>query len=158
MKNNHGWGLRAELWICLVLIIFFGIAVILIQKVVNQMNEGISTEGKNNNEGSNIQNVDNNSTNKTINYNNLEDEMIVGAKKYYNKYYLDHDLQGTVTVTVVRLKTEEIIEPLKAYEVECSGYIEIESSNGDIKYYPYLKCGNLYQTNGYNEVHDNLDL
>ena len=39
MNNNRGWGLRSELWICLGMILFFAIAVILINRVFNNMDE-----------------------------------------------------------------------------------------------------------------------
>lgn len=149
--NNRGWGLRAELWICLCLVVAFVIAVVLIQRIVNQINYSVTTE-----ESSNY--PSNSTGNITVNYTNLEDELVIGAKKYINKYYSNRDLEAKLTITVVRLKIEEMIDKLSVNGIECSGYVEMQNSSSEVKYYPYIRCGNLYQTNGYNEEHDNLDL
>ena len=61
-------------------------------------------------------------------------------------------------MTVVRLQTEEMLDKLEVNGVKCSGYIKIEKTEEDFKYYPFLKCGSLYQTSGYNENLDNTDL
>lgn len=170
MKNNGGWGLRAELIICLILTIFFGIAVVLIGSVVNRLND------INNNDNNNVITNDNNviiqennkendskleieekqeentSIDKNINFNSLEDKLVRAGVMYANKYYKDDKL----TVTVVRLQTEEILKDLSINDTKCTGYVEIEKDES-FKYYPYIKCGDLYQTQGYDETKDNLD-
>lgn len=174
MKSNGGWGLRAELVICLVLTIFFGIAVILIGKVVNTLNDEININDNNNNsetvqgnkdviiqennkeDGSDVE-VNNEINNQlkddeNINFNSLEDKLVSAGVMYANKYYKDSKL----TVTVVRLQTEGILNELSIDDTKCSGYIEIEKDES-FKYYPYIKCGDLYETKGYEEIKDNLD-
>lgn len=173
MKNNGGWGLRAELAICLVLTIFFGIAVVLIGRVVNTLNEDINMNSNNNSETveeskdiiineNNKKDESNIEVNKeadnqlkeevNVNFNSLEDKLVSAGVMYANKYYKDSKL----TVTVVRLKTEGILNDLSINDIKCSGYIEIEKGDS-FKYYPYIKCGNLYQTKGYDKLKDNLD-
>lgn len=171
MKNNGGWGLRAELVICLILTIFFGIAVLLIGKVVNTLNENVNgnnnnnpvindnnviIEETNNKNDSDLKNENNDdeeiNVDGNVNYNSLEDKLVSAGVMYANKYYKDSKL----TVTVVRLQTEGILNELSLNDINCSGYIEIEKDE-TFKYYPYIKCGDLYETKGYDEIKDNLD-
>lgn len=165
MKNNGGWGLRAELVICLVLTIFFGIAVLLIGRVVSRLNDINGNDNKNHvvddsdiiiNENNNKNDSDlqgENSDEETkFNFNSLEDKLVQAGVMYANKYYKDSKL----TVTVVRLQTEEILTELSIDGTKCSGYIEIEKDE-TFKYYPYIKCGDSYETKGYERIKDNLD-
>lgn len=171
MKKNGGWGLRAELVICLVLTIFFGIAVILIGRVVSRLND-INGNDKNNHvvNDNNVIIQENNNKNdfyfqnendteekteveENINYNSLEDKLVSAGVMYANKYYKD----SILTVTVVRLQTEGILNELSINDIKCSGYIEIEK-DGSFKYYPYIKCGVLYETSGYDKNKDNIEL
>lgn len=173
MKNNRGWGLRSELWICLALIIFFAIAVILINNVVERLretdiieSESLNTEIitepiiKKEDEIIKDNNSDHNNQNNTIeyNYSNLEDELVSATKLYVNKYYSSKEVNGILKVTVVRLKTEELLKPLMYNDTECSGYVQFEKSDNGTMYYPYIKCGDIYKTSGYLEANDNLDL
>lgn len=173
MKNNGGWGLRAELVICLILTIFFAIAVFLISKVFKPLNEDINMNDnynsgvvednndviiqENNKENSSKfesedkQDEDKN-VDENINFNSLEDKLVRAGVMYANKYYKDSKLM----VTIVRLQTEGILSELSINDTKCSGYIEIEKDDS-FKYYPYIKCGDLYQTKGYDETKDNLD-
>lgn len=175
MKDNHGWGLRAELLICLILTVFFAIAVVLIGRVVNTLNEDININKDNNSEiiqdnnkngviiseenngTTNDNNVETNnygvSNEESVNYNSLEDKLVSAGVLYANKYYKDSQL----TVTVVRLQTENMLNELIVEDTKCSGYVEIEKDE-TFKYYPYIKCGDKYETNGYDEVKDNTDL
>ena len=170
MKNNGGWGLRAELVICLVLTIFFGIAVLLIGRVVNRLNDingndnnnavvndnnNVIIQENNNNDSkfeSEEKQHENTNVDEDTNFNTLEDKLVSAGVMYANKYYKDSKL----TVTVVRLQTEGILNELSLNDINCSGYIEIEKDE-TFKYYPYIKCGDLYETKGYDEIKDNLD-
>ena len=169
MKNNGGWGLRSELWICLALTIFFAIAVILINQVVSKLNEDINTEGNRPNvsekvDDSNIiiENQNDNvveekeeiieATDEKLNYNTLEDKLVSAGVVYANKYYKDKPL----VVTVVRLQTEGMLKELDFENTKCSGYIEIDKEDS-FTYYPYIKCGDIYETEGYDSSKDNLD-
>ena len=40
--NNNGWGLRAELGMCLVILLCFGVALFFIQDVVDKLNGDIN--------------------------------------------------------------------------------------------------------------------
>lgn len=169
MKNNGGWGLRSELWICLALTIFFAIAVILINQVVSKLNEDINTEGNRPSisekvDDSNIiiENQNDNvveekeeiieATDEKLNYNTLEDKLVSAGVVYANKYYKDKPL----VVTVVRLQTEGMLKELDFENTKCSGYIEIDKEDS-FTYYPYIKCGDIYETEGYDSSKDNLD-
>ncbi len=159
MNNDRGWGLRNELWICLAMTIFFVIAVILINSVFNSMDSDmILSQNKKDVEQTNKKN--NSDTKKEIddNHDILEDKLVIAGRKYANKYLLSQNVGSTKIVTVVRLQTENILEPLKMNNIQCSGYIKIEKIEDDFKYYPYINCGSLYKTVGYNESLDNIDL
>lgn len=170
MKNNGGWGLRSELWICLALTIFFAIAVILINQVISRLNEDITTEGnkpivsetvddsniiidnKNNNVVDEKEEIIEENAEK-LNYNVLEDKLVSAGVAYASKYYKDKPL----VVTVVRLQTESMLKELNLENTKCSGYIEIDKEDS-FTYYPYIKCGDIYETEGYDSSKDNLDL
>lgn len=175
MNNNRGWGLRNELWICFGMILFFAIAVILINKVFANMDnnsfvknddkdieevipkkDNISSEVTNNK--SEIIDDNKNEEVNTINYSNLEDKLVVAGSKYANKYLSNENISNTKVITVVRLQTEDLLKSLNINETKCSGYIKIEHNDESFKYYPYIKCGSLYQTAGYDENLDNTDL
>lgn len=155
MNNNRGWGLRSELWICLAITIFFGIAVILINRVFDNKNSDfILSQDKNVIEESNKKdNVKDNNK-----YDTLEDKLVAAGVKYTNKYLLNEEVGSIKAVTIVRLQTENVLDDLKINNIKCSGYIKIEKIDNDFKYYPYINCGNLYKTAGYNESLDNTDL
>lgn len=175
MNNNRGWGLRNELWICFAMILFFAVAVILINKVFTSMddnsivkkNDEINEEvikkdddissSTNSDKTEIIDNKEKEEIN-TINYSNLEDKLVVAGSKYASKYLTNENNNSTKIVTVVRLQTEGLLKSLNINETECSGYIKIEYNNDNFKYYPYIKCGSLYQTTGYDENLDNTDL
>lgn len=180
MNNNRGWGLRSELWICFGMIFFFAIAVILINSIYTNMDDGsllikdktveeTSKEENNKNDYSIINDTVNNKenvskkeqtddNNSSYNYVNLEDKIVVSGSKYVAKYLTNSAVGDTKVVTVVRLQTENLLDKLEIDKVLCSGYIKIEKGNEDFKYYPYLKCGDLYKTVGYSEEFDNTDL
>ena len=173
MNNNRGWGLRSELWICLGMILFFAIAVILINRVFNSMGENgnLPIKDKDTIEEvkpkEEIQNItikenDKNESNKeeiknSTNYSNLEDKVVLAGSKYASKYLVSEEFNDSKVVTVVRLQTEGMLDNLDVDGKKCSGYIKIEKYETEFKYYPFINCGS-YQTTGYNQSLDNTDL
>ena len=165
--NNRGWGLREELLICLVLIAFFGIAIMFIHKVVGYMNtsnimnikenEFTEKEQEDNRKVNNKKEEEKISTD-IINYSSLEDKLVSAGKKYVNKYNSDIKSGDKIIVTVVRLQVEDLLDSLTIDNMECSGYIEIENNVDEFKYFPYIKCGSLYETSGYDVNKDNIGL
>ena len=172
--NNRGWGLREELIICLVLITFFGIAIIFIHKVndylIDSKNENIMD--KSSNYDNKKRDTKRNTTGTTAiikkgeestvkddndKYKKLENDLTEAAIIYNNKYYTDTIYNNNYVVTVVRLKTDDILSDFKINNTYCSGYVEIEKDS-ITKYSSYIKCGNLYETKGYDKNKDNLDL
>ncbi len=160
MNNNRGWGLRSELWICLAITVFFVIAVILINRVSNDIGDDLVLPTEKN-PVVETNKKDNNSDKeelKSANYESLEDKLVLSGTKYAAKYLKNEEIGNVKYVTVVRLQTENILDKLEINNIECSGYIKIEKIDDDFKYYPYIKCGNSYKTVGYNESLDNTDL
>lgn len=177
MNNNRGWGLRSELWICLGMILFFAIAVILINRVFNDMGENGNlpikdkdtqeeVKSKEDNKQDNTPIIKENDENKanveeikeSTNYSNLEDKLVLAGSKYASKYLVSEKFNDSKVVTVVRLQTEGILDKLEVNEKKCSGYIKIEKNEDEFKYYPFIKCDNSYQTAGYEQNLDNTDL
>lgn len=151
MNNNRGWGLRSELWICLAMTVFFAIAVILINRVSNNIDGDLVLPTEKNP----TEEINKKEDNK---YTALEDKLVIAGNKYANKYLLNTILEDSKIVTIVRLQTEKLLESNEVNNIKCSGYVKIEKIDDDFKYYPYIKCGNLYKTVGYNESLDNTDL
>ena len=163
MNNNRGWGLRSELWICFGMILFFAVAVILINRVfTDAKNEGVFPTKEKDNTEEVIHNKDSNSDKEEIknstNYSNLEDKLVFAGSKYASKYLVSENFDDNKVVTIVRLQTEGLLDKLEINGTKCSGYIKIEKVEKEFKYYPYLKCGVEYQTTGYDVNFDNTDL
>lgn len=87
MNNNRGWGLRSELWICLGMILFFAIAVILINRVFNNMDENGTLPIKDKNSVEEVKPKDDNKNATTIKENDkngADKEEIKESTNYSN--------------------------------------------------------------------------
>ena len=93
-------------------------------------------------------------------YKELEDKMQNSAKDYVKKYY-DNDLleNNNYVVTLKKLQEEKMITDIKDIKSKkkCSGYVIYLKQSNNINYKAYLNCSN-YQTNGYIERYDNIEM
>ena len=148
--NNRGWGLQAMMIGVLVLMIALIITAVLINKVFGDIIEPI-------NKPNYIENSDakEESTYKT--YQEMENEIITAAKKYQKKYYSDILDGEKITVTVKNLQAEYFIDELTDIKNEktiCTGYATFLNDDDKISYKAYIKCGNSYETIGYQSYYD----
>lgn len=132
--NNRGWGLQAMMICVLVLMIALVIVAVLVNKVLEPILGSSEPVEK---------------TQTT--YQDLEQMLVDGSKKYQARYYDDLVHGEKITVTVKTLQREKMIDTItdiKDDSVICTGYVIFTLEN-EIKYYPYLKCGSNYTTKGY---------
>ena len=74
----------------------------------------------------------------------VKDEVKNGEERKSYKY------RGTVFQVQKEEKyVDELIDPND--KKECTGYVEFIQDGAKVSYKPYLKCGNNYQTEGYDE-------
>ena len=87
-------------------------------------------------------------------YTDLERILKTSAERYQNTYYQTRfDSNETLVLSYKFLRNEGFIKDkimdIKDNKTECNGYVLFEKSGASIKYYPYLKCGSNYETEGY---------
>ena len=148
--NNRGWGLQAMLVGVLVLMIALVIIAVLIQKTFNDIMEPI------NNENHYSENESKDET-KYGSYEEIENAIVSAAKKYQKEYY-SNILDGEkISVTLKNLQEEKLIgeiTDIKNDNVVCSGYAIFINDDNKIIYNAYIKCGDNYETIGYQDFYD----
>lgn len=91
---------------------------------------------------------------ETETYEDLENRLKLAAERYLNNSNYSSSIENTEswTLSYSMLKKEEYLEEIKDIKdknIECNGYVEFIQDGGQISYKPFLKCGNNYQTEGY---------
>lgn len=89
-------------------------------------------------------------------YTDLEYKLKRAAERYQNDNYqgtYDSDELWILSYKLLKEKKylKSKITDINDRSVECNGYVVFKKNNAKINYYPYLKCGSYYKTNGYNE-------
>lgn len=149
--NNRGWGLQAMLAGVLILMIALVIISVLVQKTFDNI---VPENNSNKNE---INNKVEDDKNNYTTYAEIEKDIVEAAKKYQKKYY-NNILDGEkISVTLKNLQEEKLISDIKDIKnknISCSGYAIFISDNNNILYSSYIKCGDNYETVGYQEFYD----
>ena len=146
--DDQGWGLRTMLGLCAILAFLLFFVAINIKSNFKDIFYNSSTTNDNTNDEKPGRNVKSNS------YDEIETNLIDGAKKYVSDYYSEGIPEGVrLTFTIKDLQQKgylELINDPNNNSITCSGYINVIEG----EYHPYLKCGKKYQTKGYNEQFD----
>ena len=90
---------------------------------------------------------------ETVTYEDLEHRLEKAAERYQNDTYSGNTNEKEVwALSYSMLKEEKYIDELidPNDKQECTGYVEFIQDGAKISYKPYLKCGDNYQTDGYN--------
>lgn len=142
--NKKGWGLGVFLvFIALFIICLLSVAIALrahglLDENWNWIKPGQTTNKKDD---------------KT-DYSKLEDELVIGTKKYIEEYYNNNLGLDTLNIKVKSLVDKGFIDEPKDKDGSCSGYVSVYlNSSDEITFKPYLKC-KKYETKGYTERHD----
>ena len=93
-------------------------------------------------------------SNQTIDYEDLEKSLEKAAERYQNDTYSGNTNETEVwSLSYSMLKEEKYVDELidPNDKKECTGYVEFIQDGAKVSYKPYLKCGNNYQTEGYDE-------
>lgn len=146
--NKNGWGLTNELIFILIFIICLVIVVIGLKKLS-------LLENFNPNYHSNTD-TNNGAVEKEYDYNSLEEKLRNSTIKYIEKEYNN---QLGIDTLIIQSDTLREKGYLTDYSDEngkyCSGYCEVYINENDvIEYKPYVKCDDLYETEGYVERKD----
>lgn len=93
-------------------------------------------------------------------YQDLERKLQRAAERYQNDNYQgDYNSIETWVLKYDLLKEKrylkEKITDINDRNTECTGYVKFEKNETHINYYPYLRCGNNYRTEGYDETYEN---
>ena len=139
--NKVGWGLRAELGFLLLFLICLLIATIGLHKLGLVGNNEPGVE-----EDFSIYTVGNGN----YDYESLEDEVTLAARKYYDLKY-PNGSADTIVVSVDTLKNNGYLSPIyDSRNKECKGYARILKSKTIVS---YIKCA-VYKTAGYSEDYE----
>lgn len=139
--NKVGWGLRAELGFLLLFLICLLIATIGLHKLGLVGNNEPGVE-----EDFSIYTVGNGN----YDYESLEDEVTLAARKYYDLKY-PNGSADTIVVSVDTLKNNGYLSPIyDSRNKECKGYARILKSKTIVS---YIKCS-VYKTAGYSEDYE----
>ncbi len=139
--NKVGWGLRAELGFLLLFLICLLIATIGLHKLGLVGNNEPGVE-----EDFSIYTVGNGN----YDYESLEDEVTLAARKYYDLKY-PNGSADTIVVSVDTLKNNGYLSPIyDSRNKECKGYARILRSKTIVS---YIKCS-VYKTAGYSEDYE----
>ena len=88
-----------------------------------------------------------------ITYKDLEQELKQAAERYQNDTYSGNSSETAVwELSYSMLRKEKYLDKLidpNDKNTECTGYVEFIQDGAKISYKPFLKCGNNYQTDGY---------
>lgn len=90
-----------------------------------------------------------------VTYQELEHQLKKAAERYQNDTYQGNANNKEVwSLSYSMLKEkgylDKIIDP-NDKDIECQGYVEFIQDGAIISYQPYLKCGNNYKTEGYDD-------
>jgi hypothetical protein len=131
--NNRGWGLCQMIIYCAILFFFLMVAVVLIiqlSSILQNVNiAGITT------------------------YSDIEDNVILAANNYIEKYYKEEIGTGTITITTDNMLNYKTIKETDLLPTEedkaCSGYALVKKNSDDtLNISSFIKCSN-YETVGY---------
>ena len=173
--NNKGWGLSEMLFCLCILAIAFSVAIIMINRNINDFNENIGGNNKEENEklpdkenskeeikdNENDENKEQPVVQQYKTYKEIETAMITAAQQYQEKIYGETLLEGDkISVTVKSLVNNSYLNKItdpNDEKIECSGYVTFIKENSKINYDAYLKCGDKYTTEGYLERLDTTE-
>lgn len=162
--DNKGWGLSEMLFCLCILAIAFSVAIVMINRNINDFNENIG--GNNKEENEKLPNKDDNKEEQPVikeykTYTEIENAMINSAKQYQEKNYGETLLEGDkISVTVKSLVNNNYLTKItdpNNETIECSGYVTFIKENNKIEYNAYLKCKDKYVTEGYLERLDSIE-
>ena len=91
---------------------------------------------------------------ETVTYEDLEKSLEKAAERYQNDTYSGNTNETEVwSLSYSMLREEKYLDKLidPNDKKECTGYVEFIQDGAKISYKPYLKCGDNYQTKGYDE-------
>lgn len=91
---------------------------------------------------------------ETVTYEDLENTLEKAAERYQNDTYSGNTNETEVwSLSYSMLKEEKYLDKLidPKNKKECTGYVEFIQDGAKVSYKPYLKCGNNYETEGYDE-------
>ncbi len=155
--NQNGWELKDFLIILVASFIALLIAAFIYKKNITSLfgsekTEPVKEKTNNQAEINNSENIVNND------YRELENKIKIAAERYQNDNYQGNlESKETWILTYKMLKEKRYLkESLIDQEdksIECNGYVEFKKDIAKIAYTPYIKCGNNYQTKGYDASH-----
>lgn len=149
--NNRGWGIQAMMVMTLILMLCLILVAAMIQRNFGTIFKNDPTTTDKGNAGSGTK------PDKKQTYSDLEEQVVTASKEYQKTNYNDMLDGERITVTLKMLNSKGLLSnvyDIKDNKIECSGYGLFYKKNDNITYQAYLKCGENYTTDGYNEIYD----
>ena len=140
--NQNGWGLKDAVWFIVIVCLAIFVSMVTYHRTFKGL-------------------FDNKNSVTDINhetYADVERDLENTAHTYTDNYYykvLEDGDEGIVTLR--DLQGENLIKVVRDIEddsIICSGYINFVKEEGVTTYTTYLKCGDNYETKGYQEKFD----
>lgn len=146
--NQEGWGLKDFLFILGIITLALLITAGIYRRSFKNL---FGTETKPTVEKTTV--IENES------YKDLEYKLKRAAERYQNDNY-----QGNYESTEIWILSYKLLRNSKYLKtkitdindrsIECDGYVKFEKKESKVEYYPFLKCGSHYKTNGYDEKYE----
>lgn len=146
--NQNGWGLKDFLFILgiitLALLITAGIYKRSFKNLFGSEPKPIEEETK---------------VIETETYKDLEYKLKRAAERYQNDNYQGNFESTETWILNYKLLRKdkylkEKLNDIYDRSIECNGYVRFEKRQSNIDYHPFLKCGNSYKTEGYDEKYE----
>lgn len=137
--NEEGWGLKEVL----IFIVIVFLCIFISMTVYNKTFGDLFGSGDSYNDET---------------YEDVEAQLENTAKTYTDNYYgkaLENGDEGIITIRDMQgegLLTQ--VKDIKNDSINCSGYVKFKTNNKQTIYTTFLKCGENYQTKGYQEKYD----
>ena len=146
--NKHGWGLHNEIIFILIFIVCLIIAVVGLKRLslLEEFNPNYHSNTETNNDA----------IEKTFNYQELEQKLKNSTINYIKDVYNNELGLDTLIIQADLLREKGYLSDYNDENNKyCSGYCEVYlNENGEIIYKPYVKCSELYESQGYVERKD----
>lgn len=141
--NEEGWGLKDVLIFLAIVALCLLVSMVIYKKTFTQLFYGTS---------GGITDIDRET------YQSVETDLEKTAHTYTDNYYykiLEDGDSGYVTIRNMQdKKLLKVVKDIEDDNVICSGYVYFNKIGVVTNYDAYLKCGDNYQTEGYEASHD----
>lgn len=142
--DQRGWGLS----VFLAFIVVFFIAIVLIS--IGAQKVGLDPYSNVSNPTTSVDpNVKHYTDSEISEAVGFESSVRDSAARYFMEVYGGQWSEDRSILTVSKLIEKSYLQPFSVAGNSCGGYVKVQSSNGELSYIPYIQCGEVYMTEGF---------